>query len=149
MDMKKIKALAQLMQGSGLNVIEIKEGEVTVRLERHEPVLNAAPQMVQVPQPQVYPVAAPHEAVQEKAADFGSMKEVRSPIVGVFYAAPSPDSAPFVKVGDKVKKGDVLCIVEAMKLMNEIVAEEDGEIYDVCVKDGEIVEFGQPLFKML
>jgi len=84
-----------------------------------------------------------HEVV-----DFNRITEVKSPIVGVFYAAPSPDVEPFVTIGSKVKKGDVLCIVEAMKLMNEITAECDGEIVDICVKNGEITEFGQVLFKI-
>ena len=73
---------------------------------------------------------------------------VKSPLAGVFYAAPSPGAEPFVRVGSRVKKGDVLCIVEAMKLMNEIQAERDGEIVDICVHDGDVVEFGQTLFKL-
>lgn len=148
MDIKKIRALANLMQSTGLNVIEIKEGDGTIRLERHEPLPKAELQNTLPPQLQIYP-AIPEIKDETKAADFNDMTEVKSPIVGVFYAAPSPESQPFVQVGSKVKKGDVLCIVEAMKLMNEIVAEADGEIYDICVKDGEIVEFGQTLFKML
>ena len=74
---------------------------------------------------------------------------VTSPMVGVFYASPSPTDPPFVTVGSKVKKGDVLCIIEAMKLMNEITAEEDGEIIDICAGNGSVVEYGQILFKML
>ncbi|MDO4356300.1 MAG: acetyl-CoA carboxylase biotin carboxyl carrier protein, partial [Clostridia bacterium] len=80
--------------------------------------------------------------------DFNQVTPVKSPMVGVFYAAPSPEKPPFVKVGDRVKKGDVLCIIEAMKLMNEITAEQDGEIADVCVANGDVVEFGQILFKI-
>ena len=80
--------------------------------------------------------------------DFNDIIEVKSPLVGVFYASPAPDAEPFVKVGDKVKKGDVLCIVEAMKLMNEITASHDGEIVDVCIQNGSVVEFGQTLFKL-
>ena len=96
-----------------------------------------------MPQPAV---ASPAKA--EPTLDFNNIIEVRSPIVGVFYEAPAPGAEPFVKVGSRVKKGDVLCIVEAMKLMNEVVAEVDGEVVDVCVKNGEIVEYGQVLFKM-
>ena len=73
---------------------------------------------------------------------------VKAPIVGVFYAAPSPDAEPFVKVGDTVKKGDLICIIEAMKFMNEITAEQDGTISEICVKNGDLVEFGQVIFKM-
>ncbi len=80
--------------------------------------------------------------------DFNHVTEVKSPMVGVFYAAPSPDAEPFVQVGSKVKKGDVLCIIEAMKLMNEITAEQDGEIVDICVQNGDVVEYGQTLFKI-
>ena len=80
--------------------------------------------------------------------DFNQFKEVKSPMVGVFYAALSPDAAPFVKVGDRVKKGDVICIIEAMKLMNEITADEDGEVVDICVQNGEVVEYGQTLVKL-
>ncbi|HML49609.1 MAG TPA: acetyl-CoA carboxylase biotin carboxyl carrier protein, partial [Clostridia bacterium] len=74
--------------------------------------------------------------------------EVKSPMVGVFYAAPSPESPPFVKRGDRVKRGDVLCIIEAMKLLNEIAAEADGEIADICVENGQVVEYSQTLFKI-
>ena len=80
--------------------------------------------------------------------DFNDVVEIKSPLVGVFYVAPSPDSAPYVKVGDHVKKGDVLCVVEAMKLMNEITATQDGEIVDVCAQNGSVVEYGQTLFKL-
>ena len=85
----------------------------------------------------------------DNGPDFGAARMVVSPMVGVFYASPSPDDPPFVKVGQKVHKGDVLCIIEAMKLMNEITAEEDGEIIDVCATNGSVVEYGQTLFKLL
>ena len=89
---------------------------------------------------------------QDSAAQTGSTaahadgKAVASPMVGVFYAAPSPDSDPYVSVGTRVKKGDVLCLIEAMKLMNEVTAEQSGELAEVCVENGQVVEFGQPLF---
>jgi len=83
-----------------------------------------------------------------QSVDFNNLIEVKSPLVGVYYAAPSPDAETFVSIGSKVKKGDVLCIIETMKLMNEIMAEQDGEIVDICVKNGDIAEFGQVLFKM-
>jgi acetyl-CoA carboxylase biotin carboxyl carrier protein len=80
--------------------------------------------------------------------DFNHLAEIRSPIVGVFYCAASPDSPPYVTIGSKIKKGDVLCIIEAMKLMNEVMAEQDGEVVDICVKNGDIAEYGQVLFKI-
>ncbi len=93
----------------------------------------------------VPPASAP---LDDPGLDFNAISLVTSPMVGVFYAAPAPDQEPFVKVGSKVKKGDVLCIIEAMKLMNEITAEQDGEVVDICVHSGDVVEFGQPLFKI-
>ena len=87
-------------------------------------------------------------SAEDKGTDFNDLQEIKSPMVGVFYEAPAEGAAPFVKVGDKVKKGDVLCIVEAMKLMNEIVSDCDGEILDICVKNGDVVEYGQTLFKI-
>ena len=80
--------------------------------------------------------------------DFNKYRDVKSPMVGIFYTASSPDAEPFVKVGQKVKKGDTLCIIEAMKLMNDVVAEEDGEIVEICAENGSLVEFGQVLFKI-
>ncbi len=101
----------------------------------------------------VVPEAVPaEEKTQKPAPQTGSTashadgKAVASPMVGVFYAAPSPDSDPYVSVGTRVKKGDVLCLIEAMKLMNEVTAEQSGEIAEVCVENGQVVEFGQPLF---
>ena len=115
-------------------------------------------QTVSVPavQPAMQPAAAVQQAVEAPQAedergagvDFNNLAEVTSPLVGVFYASPSPDAEPFVKVGSMVKKGDVLCIVEAMKLMNEIVAEQDGTVVDICAHNGDVVEFGQTLFKL-
>lgn len=97
-----------------------------------------------VPQPAAEQ-EAPQAATPAAASD---AEEVKSPMVGVFYAAPSPEADPFVRIGDTVKKGDVLCILEAMKLMNEITAEQDGKIADICAKNGDVVEFGQVLFKI-
>lgn len=152
MNMKQIRELVQLFSENGLNVLEISEGELHVRLERNNlQAVNPAP--VQ-PTPAVQPAApaSPEVSLPAHEADpginFSNVTEVKSPMVGVFYAAPSPDAEPFVKVGSRVKKGDVLCIVEAMKLMNEIVAEQDGEIVDRCVENGDVVEFGQTLFKI-
>ena len=98
--------------------------------------------------------AAPGLPAEEQKAEPGEIKDydkycnVKSPMVGIFYTAPSPEAEPFVKVGSKVKKGDTLCIIEAMKLMNDVVAEEDGEIVEICAENGSLVEFGQILFKI-
>jgi acetyl-CoA carboxylase, biotin carboxyl carrier protein len=144
MDTKKIKWLMQAFEKSNLTAMEVCEGESKVRLERAAATVAAAP----VP---LMTAAAPVDNLfQEEsgAVDFNRLTDIKSPMVGVFYSAPAPDAVPFVKRGDYVKKGDVLCVIEAMKLMNEITAETDGEIADICVQNGEVVEFGQPLFKL-
>ena len=146
MNVKQIRELAQIARENGLSAIEITEGESHVRIER-----ATAPAPAAVPAPVAAPVeAAPAAAPahEETNVDFNRAREIKSPMVGVFYAAPSPDAKPFVEVGSRVKKGDVVCIVEAMKLMNEITAEFDGEVVDICVRNGEVVEFGQTLFKL-
>ena len=147
MDIKRIKALAQLLKDADLNVLEICEGETRIRLEKTAPVAvvqnERSPKLiVNETDSCKEPVSIPSEV------DFNNIKEVHSPMVGVFYSAPAEDAAPYVKIGDKVKKGDVLCIIEAMKLMNEICAEEDGEIVDICAENGKIIEYGQTIFKM-
>ena len=147
MDVKKIESLARLMQETGLTGLELVEDGQQLRLERQvevvaAPVAAAAPAAPAAVGAEALGVT--HEAPQP--AKEGTL--VLSPTVGVFYSAPSPDARPFVEVGDQVKKGDVLCIIEAMKLMNEIVADRDGEVADVCVRTGEVVEYGQTLFKL-
>lgn len=154
MNIKQIKALAQILAQNDLSALEINEGETRIRLERTAAqsaaqagaVLVAPPMPAAAAQPaQEAPASAP---VEDPGVDFNDVFEAKSPLVGVFYAAPSPGAEPFVRVGSRVKKGDVLCIVEAMKLMNEIQAERDGEIVDICAHDGDVVEFGQTLFKL-
>ena len=154
MNIKQIKALAQILAQNDLSALEINEGETHIRLERTvaQPAAQAGAVLVAPPMPaaaaqpaQEAPASAP---VEDPGVDFNDVFEAKSPLVGVFYAAPSPGAEPFVRVGSRVKKGDVLCIVEAMKLMNEIQAERDGEIVDICAHDGDGVEFGQTLFKL-
>lgn len=152
-----VKALARLVEDHGLTTLEIAEGDTRLRLERKLP-LNQTQPVVFTPNSQ--PVgqfgtksvadasALGSQDDEDQGIDFNKLTLVPSPLVGVFYSAPSPDSDPFVAIGNKVKKGDVLCIVESMKLMNEVTAEQDGEIVDICVKNGDIVEFEQVLFKM-
>jgi acetyl-CoA carboxylase biotin carboxyl carrier protein len=147
MNVRQIRELAQILRQNGLSAIEVTEGEYHVKLECAAPgvmmmPVAPAPAQIAVPQPE------PAEKTQDVGVDFNDIIEVKSPLVGVFYAAPAPEAEAFVKVGDKVKKGDVLCIVEAMKLMNEITSTHDGEIVDICITNGAVVEFGQTLFKL-
>lgn len=149
MNIKQIRELAQIVSENGLSAIEVAEGENRVRIERAVAAPAAVPAVVSMPAPVAAPTApAPAPAAEETNVDFNRTREIKSPMVGVFYAAPSPDAKPFVEVGSKVKKGDIVCIVEAMKLMNEITAEFDGEVVDVCVHNGDVVEYGQTLFKL-
>ena len=150
MELERMESLARLMNDWGLTGIEVWEGENRVRLERGGPAV--APAMAPAP---VHPApAALHQpagepapqAAQPQAQPAAAGKAVTSPMVGVFYAAPAPDQPPFVSMGDRVKKGQVLCIIEAMKLMNEITAEQDGTVREICAQNGELVEYGQPLF---
>ena len=150
----QIKQLIEILENSNLAVMEITdENNGSIRLEKPQaapvnafalntgsvPVMPTATEAVAQPAPVAQAVAP---ATQDTGAS------IKSPMVGVFYAAPSPDSEPFVTVGKKVNKGDVVCIVEAMKLMNEITAEQSGTISEICVNNGDIVEYGQTLFKI-
>ena len=141
MKMSDIRTLAELVEKHGLTALDYAEGEAHIRIERTPAPVAAAP--AAAPAPAAEPVKD-----EDAGADFNAAKMVLSPMVGVFYASPSPSDPPFVTVGSKVKKGDVLCIIEAMKLMNEITAEEDGEIIDICAANGSVVEYGQILFKL-
>lgn len=134
MKIEELRELAGLMEECGISELEVTEDGRTVKLKREEPVYQQA--------------GGPSEEKKNPLAEPGRKdgSEVAAPLVGVFYAAPSPDAKPFVTVGSKVSRGDVLCIVEAMKLMNEITAERDGIILEVCAENGQVVEFGQPLF---
>ena len=149
MNIKQIRELAQIAAENGLSAIEIAEGENRVRIERAVSAPAAIPTVVSMPMAApAAPAPAPAAEAEETNVDFNRTRESKSPMVGVFYAAPSPDAKPFVEVGSKVKKGDIVCIVEAMKLMNEITAEFDGEVVDICVHNGDVVEYGQTLFKL-
>lgn len=149
---EQIKELIKVLEDSSLSVLEIVEKDGSkIRLEKAQPaqqIVNTIPVANGVAAPA--PVAAPVESAPAVTAApvADSSKTIDAPIVGVFYAASAPGKAPYVSAGKKVKKGDVVCIIEAMKCMNEIQAEEDGEIVEVLVKDGELVEYGQPLFKI-
>ena len=158
MNLENVKALADVLIAKGLSAIEVGEGDNRIRIEKEITAIPAMAQPASVPEhaPTVSAgattiVSTAHDAsapASSQTVDFNHLIEVKSPLVGVYYAAPSPDAETFVSIGSKVKKGDVLCIIETMKLMNEITAEQDGEIVDICVKNGDIAEFGQVLFKM-
>lgn len=149
MDIRKIKKLIELLEESNIEELEISEGEESVRISRGSrnavamqmPMQAYAPQMAA---PASAPVAAPAAAEPVVAAPAAG-HSVKSPMVGTFYGAPSPGADPFVSPGKSVKKGDVICIIEAMKMMNQIEADKDGVIEAVLLKDGEPVEFDQPL----
>ena len=147
MNIKQIKSLADIMNSAGLTNIEITEGDTVIKLEKKAEVIKTAPVQTYTAVPAEVSEQIPSAAPAAEAVS-GNVKTVSSPMPGVFYAAPSPDDDPYVRVGTKVKKGDVVCIIEAMKLMNEIVAEHDGEIAEICVSNEEIVEYGQVLFKI-
>ncbi len=148
MDIRKVKKLIELLEESNINEIEIKEGEESVRISRGGSVV-AAPVAAQAPVYAAAPAAAPAPVAAAPAAEAEAAvvtgHAVCSPMVGTFYRAPSPTSAAFVEVGQSVKAGDVICIVEAMKMMNQIEADKSGVIESILVEDGQPVEFDQPL----
>ena len=152
MDLRKIKKLMELLEESGIAEIEVKEGEESIKLSRN---ISSTTSM-QVPQIIQQPVQTSQPPTNQQAADMGvnavddlkkeKRNTVNSPMVGTFYASASPESKPFVTVGQSVKKGDTLCILEAMKMMNQVQAESDGKIVEILVDNAEPVEFDQPLF---
>jgi acetyl-CoA carboxylase biotin carboxyl carrier protein len=145
MDLRKLKTLIDLVETSGITELEIQEGEERVRITR-APLQGQQTVMFQpAPPPAAAPVApAPVAEIAPAPPDEGHA--VKSPMVGTFYRSASPGAAPFVEIGDTVAQGDTLCIIEAMKLMNEIEADASGAIRSILVENGQPVEFGQPLF---
>ncbi len=140
MDLRKIKKLIELLEESGIAEIEIKEGEESVRISRMLPAIQAAPMMLaasagQAPLPNPPPTPAKPDG-----------QVITSPMVGTYYASPSPESPPFVKIGQTVKVGEPLCIIEAMKIMNPIEADRAGTVLSIMAENGQPVEFEQPLF---
>lgn len=156
MDSKRLAEIADVMEDRGLTRVRVEEPDGTaVELERAS---AAQPVAVPMPMPSAMaaPVAAPATApaAPEPAAQAPAAApkaqgtEVTAPMVGVFYAAPAPGDEPFVRVGSKVKAGETLCIIEAMKVLNEVTAEADGEVLEICVADGDLVEFGSCLMRI-
>ncbi len=146
MEYDKIKQLMEDMGKSNIEELEIEFPEgMKISMKKNVAVAPVQQQVV-AQQSTNIPVIQTTQPVEEEPKE--EYKEIKSPMVGTFYSKPSPDKEAFVKVGDKVKKGQVVCIIEAMKLMNEIEAELDGEVVEVCLNDGDAVEYGKPLFKL-
>jgi len=151
MDIRKVKKLIELLEESGISEIEIKEGEESVRISRG-PIGGVMPQYIAAPYAPPPAAAAPALAAPAAALTPAQARRkddkniVPSPMVGTFYAAASPTNPPFVQIGDEVKAGQILCIIEAMKMMNQIESDRAGKITAIMVKNGDPVEFGQPLF---
>ncbi len=151
MDIRKVKKLIELLQESGISEIEVHEGEESVRITSHH-MSNAQQAVVQTPQmsvaiPQTNVDSAPMQNAPETplpAVDEGHI--IKSPMVGIFYSSASPDVPAFVEIGQTVEKGEVLCIIEAMKIMNQIEADTSGVLSKIYVENGEPIEYGQPLF---
>ena len=149
-DLKKIKELIEIMKQNGLEELEIKQGDQKIFLRRSQPQSSTGPIVSAVPmmrQEFVAPQGA-ETAGQTNARQDENLVEIKSPIVGTFYAKPTPDSDPYVDVGSSVEPQTIVCIIEAMKVMNEIKAEASGTITEVLVNNGQAVEYGQVLFKV-
>lgn len=151
MDIRKVKKLIELLEESGISELEISEGEESVRISRHPRVgmQVAAPQAA----PVVHAVPAPAAATPAMAATSAGERAPRndehtvtSPMVGTYYSSASPGAKPFVEIGSEIKVGQILCIIEAMKMMNQIESDKEGRVTAMLAKNGEPVEFGQPLF---
>jgi acetyl-CoA carboxylase biotin carboxyl carrier protein len=153
MDLKLVKNILKLIEESEVNEVSLEEGDFKIKVKKHS---DSAPAAVQYQLPQQAapaPASAPSAATQQAGAKTDSSGAenadgdvVKSPIVGTYYEAPSPDADPFIKEGDKVSKGQTLCIIEAMKIMNEIEAEFSGTLQKILVKNGQAVEYDQPIF---
>ena len=138
MDLRKIKKLIEMLQESDLNEIEVKEGEESVRINRKKGD-------VEIPQQTVAPRVQSKEIVENVDEPEENLSFIQSPMVGTFYRSPAPGKPPFVEIGQRVKKGDTICIIEAMKMMNQVKSEFDGKIVDIKVENGQPVEFNELL----
>ena len=147
MDIRKVKKLMELLEESGMAEIEIKEGEESVKISRYgaSPAPSLMPPQSLVPQQPVSTPAPVATSPVVPAENQTSDQSIVSPMVGTFYSAPSPTAKPFVTIGQKINQGDTVGIIEAMKIMNQIEADQSGTVTEILIKDGEAVEFGQPL----
>ena len=150
MDIRKVKKLIELLEESGICELEISEGEETVRISRYargsvQPAMQYAVAPAAAPPPGPAPAATPATAAGEHKPR-NDESTVTSPMVGTYYSAPSPGAKPFVEIGTVIKVGQILCIIEAMKMMNQIESDKAGKITAILAKNGDPVEFGQPLF---
>jgi acetyl-CoA carboxylase biotin carboxyl carrier protein len=148
MDIRKIKKLIELITESDVEELEIKEGDESIRINRRSQTLTApaVPVATVTPAPAAAVITSETAGTSTESAPGNGAQTINAPMVGTFYRAPSPDSAPFVEEGQSVKAGDVLCIIEAMKMMNQIEADKSGVIQSIEVTDGEPIEFDQVLF---
>ena len=147
MDIRKVKKLIEMLENSNLEEIEIQEGEESVRLVKsHGNLQNIAPQSIVIPQENKQEIITDETPSNEETKE--DRNSINSPMVGTFYASASPGAKPFVSVGDIVAEGDVVCIVEAMKMMNEIKSEFSGKVLSIKVENAEPVEYGQLLFEL-
>ncbi len=146
MDIRKVKKLIELLEESGIAEIEIKEGEESVRISRNSANAPVMPMQYAAPPPLAAPAAELPPAAGSSEPDIVSGHQVKSPMVGTYYEAPSPGASPFTEVGKQVKEGDVLCIIEAMKMLNQIESDKSGTVKAVLVENGQPVEFDQPIF---
>lgn len=144
MDIRKVKKLIELLEDSGVAEIEIHEGEESVRISRGSTTVQAAP--IAAPAPAAAPQPAQDTPPAEPAETQPSGQQIRAPMVGTFYRSSSPTASPFVEVGTEVKPGDTLCIIEAMKMFNQIEAEVSGTVKAILIENGQPVEFDQPMF---
>ena len=147
MDIRKVKKLMELLEESGMAEIEIKEGEESVKISRYgaSPAPSLMPAQSLVSQQPVSTPAPVATSPVVPAENQTSGQSIVSPMVGTFYSAPSPTAKPFVTIGQKINQGDTVGIIEAMKIMNQIEADQSGTVTEILIKDGEAVEFGQPL----
>ena len=145
MDLRKIKKLIEMLQESDLNEIEVKEGEESVRINRKKEIVNNSTQFISQNKLDNLSKAQPIEEDNKGLVD---LIDVKSPMVGTFYRSPAPDKPPFVEIGQKIKVGDTLCIVEAMKMMNQVKSEFNGTIKDILVENAQPVEFDEVIITL-
>ena len=146
MEFKKIESLAEILNEKNLTAIEVQEGDVRIRLENNNKMFSG--ERLAPSQKEKVSVETKEDHFKEEESPKAEGHEIVSPLVGVVYLAPSPESDPYVTVGKRVNKGDVLCVVEAMKMLNEIAATEDGIIVEVCVENAAVVDYGTCLFRI-